>query len=316
VNNFGHQLRKRYAVLEPTCIDELRIDGSLIDFDHRKLGEFLLPHVSDRWGLNETERLVNDHRAEDSSSGMFSAPKETLEGRMLLNPPKGQNDEMIKADIACSINRLKEEINEQITARDFQLTIQSEAVIIYRPYQNKHVPRVSRGVEREYGAMKKLHDHYPLSKSKIILIHPKTDEIQRRKLIFDGYGSDEFGKTEGALEQLWSKYFEGPCTSELKFTLRSLLINASYPELDTTIDTKIHELVNNITPIVTGTTGGLGPQPVANFGVSSREFSHKLAAVILQTDIMLKEAYLHNTIVLFYDGNSATQDLFKLIEGT
>lgn len=327
VNKFGAGLRRRFAVLEPTWVDELRlipIPKEAVALDSLK--EHLLPALSQRWPLYDADRLENSPSMEDEDQKMYRVPPQTLAVNV-RNDPTGVGAtkqakagfESMMADLVYAQAKLFKDINRQITVRDFQLTDQSEVVVVFRPYNNPHAPRVSRGVVQEYKAKQRMAEHCPEKRSKIILVHPKTDELQRRALVFDGFGTDEFGKEESALDPLWRLHMEDECPPVLRAEFRKTLMAAPFPfsvedrRIEQDIFTKIES--SGQTPKIEGSSGGLAADANVKREAPMRKLAQELVKDVLLSDQVLEKAGVASSVVQIYDGNTVTADLISMISG-
>ena len=185
----------RVAVVEPTAIDELRLNSKrLSKVTASQLRQGFLPPLTPRWTLKGTRVDPPDGWNEVDCLSAF-APEAT----------KGVSWETTSSGVKLlepAIKILEHEIVRQITVRDHTLTQQAALVVAYHPYSLPDRPVMTGGVETEIMAMlRKAASGKPCCRPAIIVIHSKGDEVERRRKEFELWWTDVGRSTFAARER-------------------------------------------------------------------------------------------------------------------
>ncbi|MEO8275805.1 MAG: hypothetical protein ABI639_06265 [Thermoanaerobaculia bacterium] len=147
-------LAQSVALLQPTCIDEFRLeisDGSV------SLEPRFYARSQYSTSLFSTEGLLEDDVVWD---GLTQVQRDGASDR----------DRLICANHALMV---KSFIENQVTARDLQLVTQAHDLVVFRPRFNGNL---SGGVRKEIVYFKALEKAFPGTRGKIILIDSAEDE--------------------------------------------------------------------------------------------------------------------------------------------
>lgn len=195
------------ALVEPTSIDEYRIDKVHLSRISRKLlDERFLPPLTPRWALSQDRIGLPDAWSERDGLTCFAERG--------VNQIKWKNSDIDVKSLGPALDLLEAEVARQITQRDHKLTQQADLVIAYRPFSLPDVPVVTGGVEAEIMAMyRKALRGKSRCQPAIVVVHSRVDEITRRKNEFKvwwaenrkfWFGKDAGGRTDQFREKLES----------------------------------------------------------------------------------------------------------------
>jgi len=231
--------RTGIPLIDPTGIDELRIDtaGTNRSLEQSEYNSHIFPCLSKRWTLSNRNELFDPNASGLDGQEPYIQVDcfEDHDGKFVLingNEPIAEQDddrliEKAADRINGSIDLLEDEIDRQITVRDYKLTYQCPLLVVFRPFTVPLSFRATGGVEDEVKAMfKKLkHDLYTCSPS-LIVVHPWEDEEKRRKKAFG-----EFWSTEGAADAFVSR--DDLENDDLRDDLLEICIDEGYrPDID------------------------------------------------------------------------------------
>ena len=215
-NRLANVLGRRLAILEPTAIDEYRID-----FDHLKnltakdFKDKVMPPLSERWPISQGDRLGTLHIDETTHKLLAINP--------IIYGTHYQFDDCSLDYLESATETLLDEIKRQINVRDHILAMQSSLIVAYRPYSLPSSPDPTGGVSEEIDSIvRKIKMNERLCSPAIIIIHTKEDEIRRRHNEFEYAWSQDFIKNlltlndEGACNGLKEKIIEILADLDLK----------------------------------------------------------------------------------------------------
>ena len=177
IQNIAFHLRKVVPLVEPTAIDEHRLDfGWLKGKTEKDLRTGILPPLFPRWPIADGDHLL-PRSAHGAQSPLVSAPAKAFDTHEFSD--KGLED------LAVGVELLQEEIVRQVTARDYTLAEQCDLIVAYRPFTKPNSPQPSGGVIKEIGVvLRKVKESVSMCKPALIVYHPLGDERNRRKLEF------------------------------------------------------------------------------------------------------------------------------------
>lgn len=229
VEDVAFALSEHFNVVEPTCIDELRLHdivtsgGSWGDYvGHEDFGSVMFPRLSKRWPKIHPERLSAD-QVQYAGGEFRLSPR----AGVVLNAPKHTLEVLIGYQQA-----LREQIRVQITARDYQLTEQCDAVLVYRPHASDCEPGLSGGVGDEIQAKLDQRTFSNSKKPKIFALHPISDERRRRNLAILNAATNVATSGQEALpvgvKDLCGIFFQRGSTEEFAAVLTEYVKTLSY----------------------------------------------------------------------------------------
>lgn len=183
IQNFADRLAGIVPIIEPTAIDEYRIniDGfdQVSDVDLRHM---ILPPVTKRWPRGGGTRADKGGADEFTleSNGQLEVKEKIFKD---FNFDDCTVEEIKSLKPICYV--LQNEIRRQIGVRDYALSEQADAVIAYRPFSLPDSPAPTGGVDKEMKAIQRIMEvrevtHHP----ELVVIHPSIDETRRRKNAF------------------------------------------------------------------------------------------------------------------------------------
>ncbi len=229
VMEIAAKIGDKFPVFEPTAIDEYRLakldptgTSNIVELlKEMKMSERLLPKLTKRWPLNSRQRLAPVTPNETDDGGYRLAPKHVY-------PEAPVNGGIgTEGTLAVWIDVLIRKIRTHITVRDYKLTDQSEAVLVYRPHSSTEYSRLSGGVGDEINAKradKKFTKDY--RGPSVFVLHPMKDERKRRELVFDAKIDNEDG-TIGYDHQC-QQYCAVTPPMAFRTGLKNILLNADY----------------------------------------------------------------------------------------
>lgn len=180
-------LGRSFAIVEPTCIDELRINVSALgSMSPEQLRNAVLPPLTRRWDIGDGIRLYRHDDGTDVGDGVRLVPiREDIFARFYSKGDTTAEKGTLEA-YREAVGLLIAEIVRQITVRDFALAEQADLIVVIRPYSNEEFPELSGGVDKEITTMqiRALHGSLPY-KHPIVVYHPDKDESTRRSNSFD-----------------------------------------------------------------------------------------------------------------------------------
>ena len=161
-------------LIEPTCIDELRIDyGKLKQLREGDLRDKILPPLSQRWPIGRGER--SERYLSYEVDGLFSVDSDRFADLEF-------QEEKALYTLQDALKELGGEIRRQIRVRDHVLAEQSDIILAYRPFSLPDSPEATGGVQEEISTViRKKAFEASFSSPGVILIHPEEDEKQRRR---------------------------------------------------------------------------------------------------------------------------------------
>ncbi len=178
-------------------------------------------------------------------------------------------------------------------------------------------------MSREYLAKRAMHTYSPERRSLIILVHPRKDEVSRRRLLAGGYGSDEFGWDAGVVDSLWSDCHESSCPEDLKSSIIQTLCSAAYPAVDTSEPTTaVYKLIQDkdVAPIlsdeVAERTGGLAMKnmvPALRVSPIRHSLAKNIVEQVLSTNGVMLDSLLANAVIKIYTDDVVSDELLELI---
>jgi hypothetical protein len=179
---FANALGRDIPLIEPTCIDEMRImHYSQNALDGNDLSKCILPPLTKRWPIGEGWR-IKDHNKEEDERPLLSAHE---------LPYREMSADLDLSNFKEAFNLLNSEIHRQIKVRDYTLASQAKLVIAYRPFAHPDAPTPTGGVDKEIStASDKSKD--PNTKNDmcvpaVLIVDLMTDEIRRRENEFKGF---------------------------------------------------------------------------------------------------------------------------------
>jgi len=175
----ANRLAQSAAIVEPTAIDEFRLDFSAL---HRlkedDLREAVLPPLTTRWPIPQDSLLCGPTIPQDVD-GLYRVPRNVF-GKL-----EAENTNLEKLEIGMWL--LKEEMLRQINVRDHALAEQADLVVAFRPFCQPDSPEMSGGVGEEIDTIfRKIALGKRTCMPGLIIVHPEEDEQRRRTLEFGG----------------------------------------------------------------------------------------------------------------------------------
>lgn len=207
IEGVANRLSAHVPLVEPTAIDEYRIDDSkwqdLVESDLR---DCILPPLTQRWPSTKADmRLggVPDGDEEEEVGGLPRVAESVFESVQC-------NDSSLEGLKGAS-DMLKCEILRQINVRDHVLAEQAGIVVAFRPYALPEGFEPTGGVEKEIEAQERMAALNPAAAGKIIIVHPETDERRRRR--------NQFISVWTASKASWFEDPDGALTTKLSAQL-------------------------------------------------------------------------------------------------
>jgi hypothetical protein len=189
-NDAAGTLARYVALVEPTAIDELRLErmdvlsGRPADQLRANLEKGFLPLLTPRWPLSIGGERDQTPDATDEEEGLSQYPQDSI-------TKWAMSESMFSADkLEGAIAMLKAEILRQISVRDYALAEQADMVVAYRPFSLPNDPRPTGGVRREIQAMQRKSRTQNVRRSSVIVVNPADDEVRRRGNEFDRWWTD------------------------------------------------------------------------------------------------------------------------------
>lgn len=179
---FADRLSEISSIIEPTAIDEYRVDVNGFDqLNKSSLNEMILPTVTERWPIGGGNRLgggADEHTMERNGRLLV---KEEVFKDFHFDDSTVENIKSLKP--LC--NLLNNEIKRQIGVRDYVLSEQADIVLAYRPFSLPDSADPTGGVEKEMIAIQRIMQIRGLiHKPSLIIMHPTEDEVRRRENAF------------------------------------------------------------------------------------------------------------------------------------
>ncbi len=198
-------------IVEPTAIDELRIDyDKLKQIVESSLENYFLPPLTNRWPIGAGERSETHSLSELEEDGLCKVVHHSSELRWKIESTPLDTFE-------SAIRILDAEIRRQITVRDYALAEQADLVVAFRPFSLPNSPEPTGGVKREIAAMEnKDRAGKRTCKPSIIIINPPEDEQRRILNEFDAFWSaksKDFFEEDFTSEKI--KRFQEFCRNKL-----------------------------------------------------------------------------------------------------
>ena len=227
IQSFADHLALFAAIVEPTAIDEARLDtGNLGGLMEADLAGTIAPPLTNRWPIGEGMRLGGDPSTLNSenttrllrlSNGALAA----------LQSVKTTNASL--EGLKSSIELLLKEIMRQINVRDRVLASQADIIVVFRPFSLPDSSDPTGGVEAEIETI----TNSTLSrrcKPHLIVVHPRKDELRRRgnefKKIWEATVAEHYHGDNDVLAQLKTRCHDelsGPNSVDTSIGLESLL---------------------------------------------------------------------------------------------
>lgn len=182
IQSFADHLALFAAIVEPTAIDEARLDtGNLGGLMEADLAGAIAPPLTNRWPIGEGMRLGGDPSMlnSENTTRLLPLSDEALEALQSV-----QITNAGLAGLKSSIDLLLKEIMRQINVRDRVLAAQANLIVVFRPFSNPDSAEPTGGVAAEIAtstnnrAARRCRPHQ-------IIVHPYKDELQRRGNEFD-----------------------------------------------------------------------------------------------------------------------------------
>lgn len=305
VNEIGRQLVEHgFAVQEPTCIDEYRVDHKglkAIGLDDLRSG--LLPPKTRPWPLRPVDRMLDlEARA---GTGLTQIDPEVLESTFDIVPgspawTKELDEELggLPVSLEALSKQLEEEVLRQITARDYTLTAQAKAVVVYRPFSNNFVPEISGGVKDEMDCRLALGTAEEEGIARIFVLHPFADEVKRRLNVFHGHP-----KERGAFEKYWSYLGKGAAPASFIHDLEKILSTSPYLQQASEVQKLIRAKVNQrkVQFAAKPDPSSMAGDPPLLVGNTVNTFIVLLANEIFDDVPLFRASRVENTIIRMYD---------------
>lgn len=210
--NLANLLAKFVPLVEPTAIDELRLDLDRLDeLREDDLKERVLPPLTKRWSIAQDELLCGQLGDEDDD-GLLQVPADTFESFRFSDETLGH--------LRSAAQLLHREIRRQINVRDHLLAEQAGLIVAFRPFSLPDSPAPTGGVQKEVDVlMKKKALGLPRCTPGILIIHPPGDERRRRE--------NEFVKWWGPLAQKFLVEPVGEGAERLRQRCLNVLLGAA-----------------------------------------------------------------------------------------
>lgn len=225
VGDVVRRLEEHFAVIEPAAIDELRLAKKLMADEEKlrnvlnesPLTERLFPILTKRWPLSQPgKRIARETVNETDAVGLRIVDKGVLPEDTSYF---GEDTDL--AIVGGRTQQLFEEVRMHITIRDYQLTDQSEAVLVYRPHSAEGSPSLSGGVGDEIEAKLQSRALFEYRGPSVFVMHPWLDEVNRRKLVFESALSD---RAPAAAQSGYSEICQKFCANAPPVEFRELVL--------------------------------------------------------------------------------------------
>jgi hypothetical protein len=299
------KLLEHFALVEPTAIDEWRIDLNwLKNKTDKELARHVLPPLIERWPLGD-----GPHLGGALSGDLFPVPLLPAEENVFAQV-KAEGEAL--SGYASALELLSEEILRQINVRDHTLAEQCDFGVAYRPFSLPDSPAPTGGVNEEIAVvMNKVALGKITFKPALFIIHPYEDEKERRGKEFDNQWKD-----------IVDKHFAANPSGRLKTfrdSLRSSLVNAPYQPDSQKVASEVDKLI---------VKNKIALRPVQdNSSMPSGDFSRaedskkELVEYLITGTAILKSALQRASekgdqvgFVVFVDSEKVTTDLIDAIK--
>lgn len=268
-------LSKFAPVVEPTAIDELRLDfDRFTELRESDLKESVLPALTERWPEAQDQLLCGQSGAEEFE-GLTRIPADRFKGCQFSDDPLG--------DLVGAARLVAEEMRRQINVRDHLLAEQAGLVVAFRPFSLPDSPAPTGGVRKEVDViMRKVALGQPTCQPGIIIIHPPDDERRRR--------ANEFGKAWGWLARKFLAEPLGATAQQLEQKCSEVLLDAPSTSAD-------QEIVSSLSQAIA--EAGVRLRPLAE--ISTSMSSHGIvreeeAAAKLATELVADRSILRSKL--------------------
>ena len=147
IQSFADHLALFAAIVEPTAIDEARLDtGNLGGLMEADLAGAIAPPLTNRWPIGEGMRLGGDPSMlnSENTTRLLPLSDEALEALQSV-----QITNAGLAGLKSSIDLLLKEIMRQINVRDRILAAQANLIVVFRPFSNPDSAEPTGGVAAE-----------------------------------------------------------------------------------------------------------------------------------------------------------------------
>lgn len=189
IQKFADHLARFMPIIEPTSIDELRINfEALSTLSINDLKDKILPPLTERWPIGKNDRLCFDLKIFEQKDLLLNIDDDIYSSHSF-----SFGDEDLTYH-ESGIETLKSEIQRQINVRDHVLSNQADYIIAFRPFSLPASPQPTSGVLEEINTLVRKLKAKKNIKNKIIIIHPNSDEERRRRNEFEKIAWPEYSK--------------------------------------------------------------------------------------------------------------------------
>ena len=295
-NELADRLGSRLPLVEPTNIDELRIDYDQIqELTDHDLREHVLPTLSPRWPVTSVPRLSEVPTEQECNAPLSKVPVPHFEGGLFEY--SGEH----LGHLASSLRFLGQSIKRQIACRDYTLASQASLVVAFEPFSLPDSPAASGGVKDEIAeASNRSEMGLQLCSPAIIVLHPYSQEKARRRMVFDKRWDAEIEATFGGQDS--------PKLKEFRERARHIIINAPYAidVDDTAADIAGLVLDLKITADPTEHDSSLGSDPLSRSDDAIEMFLDRITgrSEMLQSRLHRKPT----NVVLFVDTETTSEE--------
>jgi hypothetical protein len=315
VNEIGRRLVENgFALQEPTCIDEYRIDyGCLKETKLEDLHAVLLPPKSKPWKLRNEARLLQQNP--DTGVGFTKSDAAHLEETFdVKQGVPGWTEQVaeeagqIPRSLLSLSSALESEILRQITARDYALTAQSKAVVVYRPFSNHSYPEISGGVKDEINCCLALQEGNKEASIRLFILHPFADEKKRRTNVLLGYGTEQ-----GVLDKAWHLFCNGSLDQEKKDSILGLFDRIPYEPNQEWVVLELRKVVKDWSYKAGRKYSAMKGESVVGSFTAGDAFIQSLADAACDVDILIG-ARLDNPMIKLYDSKEVGGEILADIK--
>lgn len=274
--DFSGKLRNVVPTVEPTAIDELRLNFSWLGGKtEESLRECILPPLHPRWPVNDGPHVGGALPDDLHTVPLLPAPDSAFQSCRFGTEPLASH--------AAGLKILKEEIRRQINVRDHSLAEQCDLVVAFRPFSLPDSPAPSGGVRKEIDVVsRKVALGKRVCKPALIVLHPLQDERDRRQKEFDQKWDDLAREAFAAADS--------DKLGEFRRKVRDFLISAPYRLRDEEVRVRLKAIIKQLglqcTPLQDDSSMAGG-----EFGRAEEALEQFLAKVVKKTSIV--RTFLH-----------------------